>query len=190
MTYADTGGGLPMSRPTVRLTLALAAVTLAAACSSTTQPAATTSSPAPPATTSTAPLATASTAAAATTSPTVKASDAAKSALLAWGTRGFPAIQSLGTVVQSVDKAAHANDIPALTTACHSLAAAVTRVRALLPTPDRQLTTLIQSGLNELAASATACIAGNYSISGPELDTASNIFVKVRQRETAIAGPG
>jgi hypothetical protein len=130
------------------------------------------------------------TASTATATATVNASTAAKTALLTWGTRGFSAIQSLGSVVQSVDKAAHANDTQALTAACHSLATAVSHVRALLPTPDRQLTTLIQSGLNELAASATACIAGNYPTSGPELDAASTIFLKVRQRETAIAGPG
>jgi hypothetical protein len=177
-----------MNRPTARLTLAVSAAVLAAACSATTHTAATTSRSAPSSMTSTAaPSTTASTA---TATATVNASTAAKTALLTWGTRGFPAIQYLGTVVQSVDKAAHANDTQALTAACHSLATAVSHVRALLPTPDRQLTTLIQSGLNELAASATACIAGNYPTSGPELDAASTIFLKVRQRETAIAGPG
>jgi hypothetical protein len=108
---------------------------------------------------------------------------------LAWGTRGFPLIQTLGNDVGAMFHADRAHDTAALTAACGRLHSVVPQLRATLPTPDAQLTAFLRPALTDMADAASSCLAGDFSTSASEEAAGNTLFGRVHAREIAITGP-
>ena len=74
-------------------------------------------------------------------------------------------------------------------TACGRLQQDSAAFLATLPSPDKQLTSLLTSSLDQFAASASACLTGDMATSVDDEVSAMNELQKAETRELTIAGP-
>lgn len=102
-----------------------------------------------------------------------------------WTRHGFPLIETLHTDTNRL-----AATSPATATAqqaCGQLQRDVASGRAVLPTPDAQLTSLVTSALDKLGAAATTCLAGDFGSSVADERAALPILDQVAARANAVA---